>query len=61
MGAPIGSMLLGSKQFIKKAREYRKILGGGMRQVGVLASIANKALDQRDAILQDHEKDSSCL
>jgi threonine aldolase len=56
LGAPIGSMLLGSKQFIKKAREYRKILGGGMRQVGVIASIANKALDQREAILQDHEK-----
>jgi len=56
LGAPIGSMLLGSKEFIKNAREYRKILGGGTRQVGVIASMANKALDKRQRLLEDHLK-----
>jgi len=56
LGAPIGSMLLGSKEFITEAREYRKILGGGMRQVGVIASMANKSLDLRERILEDHKK-----
>ena len=56
LGAPIGSMLLGSKEFIKDAREYRKILGGGTRQVGVIASMANKALDKRQRLLEDHLK-----
>ena len=49
-------MLLGSKEFITEAREYRKILGGGMRQVGVIASMANKSLDLRERILEDHQK-----
>ena len=56
LGAPIGSMLLGSKEFIKEAREYRKKLGGGMRQVGVIASMASKALENRECILEDHVK-----
>ena len=56
LGAPIGSMLLGSKEFIKDAREYRKILGGSTRQVGVIASMANKALDKRQRLLEDHLK-----
>ena len=56
LGAPIGSMLLGSKEFIKEAREFRKILGGGTRQVGVIASMANKALDKRQRLLEDHAK-----
>ena len=56
LGAPIGSMLLGNKEFIKEAREYRKILGGGTRQVGVIASMANKALDKRQRLLEDHIK-----
>ena len=56
LGAPIGSMLLGSKEFIKEAREYRKKLGGGMRQVGVIASMANTALENRESILEDHTK-----
>ena len=38
LGAPVGSMLVGSREFIEKARIYRKLLGGGMRQVGVLAA-----------------------
>ena len=56
LGAPIGSMLLGSKDFIKEAREYRKMLGGGMRQVGVIAAMANAALQNRESILEDHFK-----
>ena len=56
LGAPIGSMLLGSKEFIKEAREFRKKLGGGMRQVGVIASMASKALENRECILEDHAK-----
>ena len=39
LGAPIGSMLLGSKDFIANSREYRKKIGGGMRQVGILSLI----------------------
>ena len=37
LGAPIGSLLLGNKEFIEKAKRVRKILGGGMRQVGIIA------------------------
>lgn len=45
LGAPAGSVLLGSKEFIQKARRYRKMLGGGMRQSGILASAGIYALD----------------
>ncbi len=38
LGAPVGSMLLGTKDFISEARVWRKRFGGGMRQVGVLAA-----------------------
>src|SRR5277367_362139 len=38
LGAPIGSMILGTKEFIERARVYRKMFGGGMRQVGVIAA-----------------------
>ncbi len=43
--APVGSMLAGSKRFIDKARKYRKLLGGGMRQAGILAAAGLIALD----------------
>ena len=56
LGAPIGSMLLGSAEFIREAREFRKKLGGGMRQVGVIASMARTALQSRERILEDHIK-----
>jgi len=56
LGAPVGSMLLGSREFIRKARLVRKTLGGGMRQVGVLAAAAKFALGNRSNILKDHEK-----
>ncbi|MFM7595202.1 MAG: threonine aldolase family protein, partial [Flavobacteriales bacterium] len=38
LGAPIGSLLIGSKDFIRKARRIRKVLGGGMRQAGIIAA-----------------------
>jgi threonine aldolase len=45
LGAPVGSVLAGSHEFICKAHRYRKMLGGGMRQVGVLCAAALYALD----------------
>ncbi|MGI9104203.1 MAG: threonine aldolase family protein [Terriglobales bacterium] len=55
LGAPVGSMLVGSKQFITQARIYRKALGGGMRQAGVLAAAGLIALEQMPARLHvDH-------
>ena len=56
LGAPIGSMLLGTNEFIENSREYRKKLGGGMRQVGIIASAAKYAINKRDELLHDHEK-----
>ena len=56
LGAPIGSMLLGEKDFIAEARVWRKRLGGGMRQVGVLAAAGLIALEESPKVLRvDHE------
>ncbi|KAL2799971.1 pyridoxal phosphate-dependent transferase [Aspergillus keveii] len=46
LGAPIGSIIVGSEAFIKKARWFRKSIGGGARQTGVLAAAARVALDE---------------
>lgn len=46
LGAPIGSMLVGKKEFIRHARWVRKSIGGGMRQLGVLTSAARVAVDE---------------
>ena len=55
LGAPVGSMLVGSREFIEKARVYRKLLGGGMRQVGVLGAAGLIALEKSPARLhEDH-------
>jgi len=56
LGAPIGSMLLGSEEFISKARRWRKVLGGGWRQAGLLAAMANFALDNNVARLADDHR-----
>ena len=56
LGAPIGSMLLGDRDFIEEAREFRKKLGGGMRQVGIIASAARYAIENRDRLIEDHDK-----
>jgi len=56
LGAPVGSMLLGSTDFIAKARIGRKLLGGGMRQAGVIAAAGLVALEETPKILpRDHE------
>jgi threonine aldolase len=55
LGAPVGSMLVGSREFIEKARVYRKLFGGGMRQVGVLGAAGLIALEKSPARLhEDH-------
>jgi threonine aldolase len=57
LGAPVGAMLCGSAAFIKTARRLRKMLGGGMRQAGVLAACGLYALDNNIARLaDDHER-----
>jgi threonine aldolase len=56
LGAPVGSVLLGTKDFIDQARIWRKRLGGGMRQVGVLAAAGLIALEETPKIMHiDHE------
>jgi threonine aldolase len=56
LGAPVGSMLVGSRPLIDMARVYRKSLGGGMRQAGILAAAGLIALEKHPARLQeDHE------
>ena len=57
LGAPVGSVLLGSTLFIKKARRWRKVFGGGMRQAGSLAAAGIYALDNHiDRLKEDHTK-----
>lgn len=57
LGAPVGSMLLSSKENITKARRFRKMWGGGMRQVGLLAAAADFALDENYSKLKkDHSR-----
>jgi threonine aldolase len=56
LGAPVGSMIVGSKDFIERCRVIRKMLGGGMRQVGVLAAAGLVALEEGPKLLpEDHE------
>ena len=56
LGCPVGSVLVGSKEFIAEAHRSRKVLGGGMRQAGVLAAAGLHALDHHVARLeQDHK------
>jgi threonine aldolase len=57
LGAPVGAMLCGSREFIAEARRIRKMLGGGMRQVGVIAAAGVYALQHNvQRIGEDHEK-----
>ena len=53
--APVGSMVVGTSEFIHKARKNRKILGGGMRQAGILAAAGLEALEMRHRLKEDHE------
>ncbi len=55
LGAPVGSVVCGSREFIVRARRWRKMLGGGMRQVGVLAAAGLVALEQMvERLAEDH-------
>ena len=55
LGAPVGSALCGSKELIARAHRIRKMAGGGMRQVGLLAAAASHALDHHiDRLADDH-------
>lgn len=55
LGAPVGSALVGSKALIARAHRIRKMLGGGMRQAGVLAAAASHALDHHiERLAEDH-------
>lgn len=56
LGAPVGSLLLGSKSFIEQAKRLRKMVGGGMRQAGILAAAGRIALEQGPLrLFKDHE------
>jgi threonine aldolase len=60
LGAPIGSLLIGNKSFIQKARRVRKVLGGGMRQVGVIAAAGIYALEHNiNRLANDHRRAES--
>jgi threonine aldolase len=55
LGAPIGSVLVGDQHTVSQARRWRKMLGGGWRQAGVLAAAARLAFDRVDELQVDHE------
>ncbi len=56
LGAPIGSMLVGTKEFISRARKGRKIMGGAMRQAGIIAAAGIMAIEKMiDRLGEDHE------
>ena len=57
LGCPVGSLILGSKDFIKRVHRFRKMVGGGMRQAGFLAAAGIYALDHHiDRLEEDHRK-----
>jgi threonine aldolase len=61
LGAPVGSMLVGSKKAIEQARIHRKALGGGMRQAGVLAAAGLIALHEMPKRLQEDHANARLL
>jgi threonine aldolase len=61
LGAPVGSMLLGTREFIEEARVWRKLLGGGMRQAGVLAAAGLVALEESPARLHEDHANAKSL
>jgi threonine aldolase len=57
MGCPVGSVLVGNKEFIEKARRNRKMMGGGMRQAGILAGAGLYALKHNlKRMVEDHKR-----
>jgi len=61
LGAPVGSVLVGPKDFVEKARRIRKMLGGGMRQTGVLAAAAIYALEHNVTRLSEDHRRAAAL
>jgi len=56
LGAPVGSMILSSRKNISEARRMRKMWGGGMRQIGILAAAADYAVDHHYPLLEDDHR-----
>ncbi len=61
LGAPAGSLLIGEQSFIERARRWRKMVGGGMRQAGVLAAAGIYALEHNVARLQEDHDNAAWL
>jgi threonine aldolase len=61
LAAPVGSVICGTKEFIQRARRNRKVLGGGMRQVGILAAAGLVALDEMVERLADDHANARAL
>ena len=61
LGAPVGSLLLGSSSLVHKARRWRKVLGGGMRQAGMLAAAGQYALENNISRLKDDHANARYL
>jgi threonine aldolase len=55
LGAPVGSILGGDESFVAEARSVRKLMGGGMRQAGIVAAPAIESLDNVDRLADDHD------
>ncbi len=56
LSAPVGSLICGSKEYINRARKWRKMLGGGMRQAGIIAAAGIVAIEKMvDRLVEDHE------
>lgn len=57
LGAPVGSVLISSKDFIERAKRVRKVYGGGMRQAGIIAAACTYALDHHvNRMVEDHQR-----
>ena len=61
LGAPVGSLLVANQEIINKAHRLRKMLGGGMRQVGVIASCGMYALENNIQRLQEDHDNAKIL
>jgi threonine aldolase len=61
LAAPVGSMLIGSNAFIERARSVRKMLGGGMRQAGVLAAAGLMALEHMPVRLREDDRNARLM
>jgi threonine aldolase len=61
LGAPIGSIVIGNAEFIERARRFRKMFGGGMRQVGIIASAALYALEHNIPRMAEDHANASIL